>query len=140
MNDLTISQRWYHLVITHSYSKIEWMLSIANSALRVYIDGKPVADTTLKYPDSHDVSFSVSFLIAQSLLTTALWEEPWYLITRFFTFQGDFFRNQSQNFRETSFYGEMGMFSLFSEVLTPAQVLELHQLGCDYVPNFYEKE
>ena len=42
--------------------------------------------------------------------------------------------------KETSFYGEVGMFSLFSEALTPSQVLELYQLGADYVPNFYEKE
>ncbi len=39
-----------------------------------------------------------------------------------------------------SFFGQMGMFCLFTESLSPAQVLELYQLGYNYLPNFHKKE
>lgn len=44
------SQRWYHLVVTHSYNKMEW-LNLASSTVKIYIDGKLECDTKLKYPD-----------------------------------------------------------------------------------------
>ena len=38
------------------------------------------------------------------------------------------------------FYGQIAMFCLFNEVLSISNVLELYQLGYNYLPNLHKKE
>ncbi|PRP84623.1 BEACH domain-containing protein [Planoprotostelium fungivorum] len=109
------SQRWYHLVVAHSYNKMEW-LNLASSTVKVYVDGKLECDTKLKYPD---VSETTQCHLGESVVI----KNPYVQIPK-----------------ENTFYGQMGFFLFFGEAITSSQVLELYILDFNYVPNFLEKD
>eukprot|EP01117_Protostelium_nocturnum_P013834 TRINITY_DN5207_c0_g1_i1.p1 TRINITY_DN5207_c0_g1~~TRINITY_DN5207_c0_g1_i1.p1 ORF type:complete len:2330 (-),score=855.46 TRINITY_DN5207_c0_g1_i1:20-6229(-) len=109
------TKRWYHLILSHSYSKMEW-LSLASSTVKVYVDGKLEMDTKLKYPDGGETTSS--FLGRSIKISNSGLNIP----------------------QENSFYGQMGMFTFFGEALTTSQILELHILDYNYIPNFQEKD
>lgn len=48
------TKQWYHLTITHTFSKMEWLnvlSTVGKSALKFYVDGQLVHETAIKFPD-----------------------------------------------------------------------------------------
>jgi hypothetical protein len=48
------TKQWYHLVITHTYSKLEWLpvlSAVGKSSIKFYVNGALVSENSIKSPD-----------------------------------------------------------------------------------------